>query len=320
MHEKVRQMQIKIAEGKLKDDIILSKDSQIKVLEKFRDDQKLVQDNYIKELQNTIYLLKQNVELLGNMKIVQLTNELKSCQLGLNAYTDQLKIQNSTIIKNSITISQLKEDCKTLKESQGKQNQSQVDLPRQNDIIQEKEQEIFKLKEQAKEHQRTQHGCGDYNGIYNITLPNNITFSGLCNSKIAGPGWIVIQQRLYGNEDFYRDWEAYKTGFGYISSDFFLGLEKIHLLTKNNPHELYIHMERYSGTITYARYNNFQIAGEDDKYRLLSLGTFTGTAGDKMREHEKMKFSTFDSDNDEWSGNCAIGQHGGWWYTSCTGW
>lgn len=98
MHEKVQQLQIKIAEGKLKDDLISSKDTHIKDLEKFRDEQKLGHDNYVKELLNTISLLKttnhglqQNVELVHS-ELVQLKTELKSCQLDLNACRDQLRI------------------------------------------------------------------------------------------------------------------------------------------------------------------------------------------------------------------------------------
>ena len=29
-----------------------------------------------------------------------------------------------------------------------------------------------------------------------------------------GGGWIVMQKRIDGSADFYRDWNAYKNGFG----------------------------------------------------------------------------------------------------------
>ncbi|KAH8410811.1 hypothetical protein KR222_010793, partial [Zaprionus bogoriensis] len=114
----------------------------------------------------------------------------------------------------------------------------------------------------------------------------------------AGPGWTVIQQQVNGLENFQRDWVTYKKGFGSFEGDFFLGLERIYRLTNDRRHELYIHMERFSGAVNYARYNNFRINGEDDKYRLISLGDFAGNVRDNLRNHLNQKFSTIDSDND----------------------
>ena len=33
----------------------------------------------------------------------------------------------------------------------------------------------------------------------------------------------MFQRRKNGHEDFYRDWKDYKTGFGQLDSDFWLG-------------------------------------------------------------------------------------------------
>lgn len=143
-------------------------------------------------------------------------------------------------------------------------------------------------------------------------------FKVLCDSQIAGPGWTVIQQRIKGGEDFYRDWATYRNGFGSFEGDFFLGLQKIHLLTSAQRYELYIHMIDFKGAVTYARYDNFSISDEVGKYELLSLGNIQGDVADDLRWHEKMKFTTFDNDNDNWAeGNCANHRHGGWWYNNC---
>lgn len=158
--------------------------------------------------------------------------------------------------------------------------------------------------------------------MHNITLPNFETFPTLCNAEIAGPGWIVIQQRINGSVDFERNWDAYKNGFGAFTTDFFLGLEKIHRLTNDKPQELYIYMERYNGNSFYARYDNFKIAGEEDKYRLLSLGTYSGNADwDRMRPNEHSKFSTLDNNNDDnHTIDCPEHRHAGWWFTNCSDW
>lgn len=39
--------------------------------------------------------------------------------------------------------------------------------------------------------------------------------------------------------------------------------------------------------------------------------------GYALRYHLARPFSTYDRDNDPWSGNCAINRHGAWWYNEC---
>lgn len=66
-----------------------------------------------------------------------------------------------------------------------------------------------------------------------------------------------------------------------------------------------------------------KIAGEDDKYRLLSLGLFFGNAeAEAMRWHVNQQFSTLDSDNDASEHhNCAKEHHNAaWWYSDCAYW
>ncbi|GFO06988.1 fibrinogen-related protein 2.1 [Plakobranchus ocellatus] len=51
-------------------------------------------------------------------------------------------------------------------------------------------------------------------------------------------------------------------------------------------------------------------------YRL-QIGSYSGTAGDGMTFHNKMYFTTFDRDNDEYSGGIdAVLYRGAWWYKS----
>ena len=44
---------------------------------------------------------------------------------------------------------------------------------------------------------------------------------------------------------------------------------------------------------------------------------YIGTAGDSLRNHYGMKFSTKDVDNDISGGNCAQKFQGAWWFRRC---
>lgn len=162
----------------------------------------------------------------------------------------------------------------------------------------------------------------EFPGVHPIKVPDLPPFNILCDSEVAGPGWTVVQQRINGKEEFFRNWVSYRDGFGSFEGDFFLGLEKIYRLTKIQPHVLYIHMELFNGSTQYACYEQFGISGENEKYKLSILDTFSGSVRhDELSYHKNQMFSTFDSDNDiDNQKNCAKNWHGAWWYRDCTRW
>ena len=51
-------------------------------------------------------------------------------------------------------------------------------------------------------------------------------------------GWIITHQHLGYTFNWQRSWAEYKAGFGSIDADFWLGLEKMHLLTSTQPYRL----------------------------------------------------------------------------------
>jgi hypothetical protein len=132
----------------------------------------------------------------------------------------------------------------------------------------------------------------------------------------AGGGWTVFQKRFNGQVDFYRNWADYKTGFGDVNGEYWLGNDKLNILTNTNK-ELYVTLLANDGTGAYAKYTTFQIANETNKYKL-TVGGYAGTAGDAMVVQNGMYFSTYDQDNDIYVGvRCAELYHGAWWYRSC---
>ena len=152
-------------------------------------------------------------------------------------------------------------------------------------------------------------------GLYhsNTTAPVNV----YCDMDTDGGGWTVFQRRHNGLVDFYRDWEDYKQGFGYVNGDYWLGLQNLHWLTSTARYELRVDLEDFDGNRAYAKYNSFQIGDERLFYKLI-LGDYEGTAGNSLIRHNYKSFSTRDQDQDTLDEvHCAQVHKGAWWYADC---
>ena len=155
-------------------------------------------------------------------------------------------------------------------------------------------------------------------GVYSINPDGTGYFSVYCDMRTDGGGWTVFQRRQDGSVDFFRGWNDYKTGFGQLTAEFWLGNDKIHRLTASRPSSLRVELEDWNGGKAYAKYGKFNIGDEQERYRL-EVGSYSGTAGDSFKGHINMAFSTKDRDNDGLgSGNCAaVYSTGAWWYKAC---
>ncbi|XP_037820542.1 fibrinogen C domain-containing protein 1-like [Lucilia sericata] len=206
-----------------------------------------------------------------------------------------------------------------------KQLEQKIDFINERVIKLEKENKLieYKLKELKCYSNIATRGChhlkGCESGIYNIINPqiSNNSFQVSCDLETLGGGWTIIQRRQDGSENFYRNWSEYTIGFGNITNEFFMGLNKLHALTSlADPQELYIILEDFKGDKKYARYGIFKIDSESTDYTL-TVDDYSGNAGDSLQFHNGSKFSTNDRDNDIYSGNCAESFKGSWWYKNC---
>ncbi len=143
-------------------------------------------------------------------------------------------------------------------------------------------------------------------------------FMAYCDFATDTGGWTVLQTRTGQEVDFYRNYAEYRQAFGNIAEDHWLGLESIHLLTNQAVYELLIQLESFEGETAYARYGAFAVGGEAERYQMAVLGEYSGTAGDAMRRHAGMRFTTFDQDSDLLQeDNCAVVLLAAWWFRDC---
>ncbi|XP_053687271.1 microfibril-associated glycoprotein 4-like [Sabethes cyaneus] len=148
------------------------------------------------------------------------------------------------------------------------------------------------------------------------TTEDGQPFYAVCNNT-DGNGWMVIQHRFNGVENFYRNWTDYKHGFGSLDGEFWYGLDRIHLFTSSRKHEIMFELTDSTGKVATPKYNPFTVGSETEGYKLKELGPYTGTGSDSFEYHRGMKFSTYDRDNDQFASSCAETYQGAWWYKGC---
>jgi len=135
--------------------------------------------------------------------------------------------------------------------------------------------------------------------------------------RFAEGEWVEFQARgQFDNAPsfFARDMVEYVGGFGDPAAEFWLGLDKLVLMTSGGA-QLRVELETFAGERVHATYSDFQVVGAGHR---LVVGGYSGTAGDTLRIDNGMAFSTRDADADRWSGNCSSTRgHGGWWFNGC---
>lgn len=134
-----------------------------------------------------------------------------------------------------------------------------------------------------------------------------------CDMETDGGGWTVFQRRKDGSVDFFRGWKDYVRGFGDLSGEFWLGLDHLHNLTSMTRMILRVDL-RDKDESAFAKYSTFEVAKRNYK---LSVGGYSGTAGDSLSYHNNRVFSTKDRDPAPFITRCAMSYRGGWWYKNC---
>ena len=156
-------------------------------------------------------------------------------------------------------------------------------------------------------------------GIYTIYL--NGSDCGLmvyCDMETAGGGWIVVQRRFDGSVEFFtRNWTDYKSGFGNVSGELWLGNDNLVALTNDMTHGpwmMRLDLGRNTGAKAHVTYKYFKVLGDQYTLHIGGFDEDNSTVRDSLSSHNGSRFSTFDRDNDERSDVFYAQQTGGWWY------
>ncbi|XP_041987573.1 protein scabrous-like [Aricia agestis] len=129
-------------------------------------------------------------------------------------------------------------------------------------------------------------------------------------------GTTLLQRRYNGSIEFNRKFGEYVSGFGDASSEYWLGLESMHQITKDNCSAMRIDMTDIYGSSWYAEYDHFSVGSADSGY-VLDVSGFKGNASDAFEYQNHMEFSAIDRDRDISNTHCAGNYEGGWWFSHC---
>ena len=160
------------------------------------------------------------------------------------------------------------------------------------------------------------------NGLYKINKNiNGYVIQVFCDQITDGGGWTVVQRRMDGSENFFRNWTEYKLGFGQLHREHWLGNENIYLLTAQaffkGSEVRFDMMAKDQSNMKWAKYSSFEVDNEPTGYTLHVSG-FSGNVEERFTFVDGMKFTTYDRDQDKYtSGNCAVYSYGAGWYNIC---
>ncbi|XP_071836568.1 uncharacterized protein [Apostichopus japonicus] len=154
-------------------------------------------------------------------------------------------------------------------------------LPSTTDDTQMSHYFFYQRSEYPKDCRDVQSQCSTSNssGVY-IIKPEGFeeSFEVYCSNDVSGGGWTVIQRRDSGSVNFNRSWSQYKDGFGFLSTEFWLGNEKLSYLTNQADYELRVDIELSNGASFYTIYRGFRITDEWGQYKVAHIGPLESNA------------------------------------------
>ncbi|KAK6169563.1 hypothetical protein SNE40_020596 [Patella caerulea] len=152
-----------------------------------------------------------------------------------------------------------------------------------------------------------------------IIKPGPIQFELFCNFKDSGRMVLLNRDSSCLVEDFDRTMDEYKNGFGLVSGNRWVGLERIYELFSLPSPRFTLHVfavrSDSSSCKTFIHYPKLGDAstGYSIDYNFWQHRTKLGGCGNPFGPKNQNRFSTFDQNNTG-SNRCAARFGGGWWF------
>ena len=169
-------------------------------------------------------------------------------------------------------------------------------------------------------------------GVYEVQWAGRMTKRVRCNMDLEGGGWTVFHRRfLPFTQDFAKEWSDFKTGFGDVSDQFWLGNDFLHEMTTtatSQKHYVMVYGKKEDGTEAISKYGSFYIENDENFYRMNFNNTLLSgihslkdnSKIDNRKDNNGMAFSTKDKDNDLIEDKSCVNYYetGAFWLNKCS--
>ena len=115
---------------------------------------------------------------------------------------------------------------------------------------------------------------------------------------VTGSSTPILRNDVAGSNAYFfnRTWNQYRQEFGSPTSQYWIGLDRLHEITQGNC-KIRFDLQLLNGLWYFAQYSTFSVGDLSTNY-VLQIGGYSGNLSDAMAYHNGQPFSTYDKEND----------------------